>query len=93
MDTSVQKSQYEIQVKKMPLGVIEILSPKQHIADLLAKSNEYFDAGIQSYWLVLPDLKTIYVFSDKGEYEVFAKAGLLQDEKIGMKLDLGAIFK
>ncbi len=83
----------EVSVTEMPLGVIEILSPKQHIADLIIKSNDYFDAGVQSYWLVLPDLKTIYVYSDKNEYEVYAKTMLLKDEKLGIELDLGLVFK
>lgn len=83
----------EIRVSKMPLGVVEILSPKQHIADLIIKSNDYFDAGILSYWLILPDLKTVYVYSGKNEYEVYAKADLLIDAKLGIELDLGLLFK
>ncbi len=83
----------EIRVSQMPLGVIEILSPKQHIADLIIKSNDYFDAGILSYWLVLPDLKSIYVYSGKGEYEVYAKTNLLKDTQLGIELDLAELFK
>jgi Uma2 family endonuclease len=59
----------------MPLGVVEIMSPTQTITELIVKSHAFFDAGVQSYWLVIPSLKTIYVFSDKGEYEVYAKTG------------------
>lgn len=83
----------EVNVVNMPLGVVEILSPKQHISDLIIKSKDYFDAGIKSYWLVLPDLKTIYVFSDKNEYEVYAKNDKLIDNQLNIELDLGELFK
>ena len=83
----------EIRVSQLPLAVVEILSPKQTITDLIIKSNDYFEAGVQSYWLVLPDLKTIYVYSAKGEYEVYAKTDLLKDLKLGIELDLGEVFK
>lgn len=77
---------------EMPLCVVEILSPKQNIGDLIAKSYAYFDAGVLSYWLVIPELRTIYVFSAKGEYEVYAKADLLKDTKARIELDLEQVF-
>lgn len=83
----------EVSTKQLPLGVIEILSPKQHIGDLIIKSKEYFDAGIKSYWLVLPDLKTIYVFSAINEYEVYAKNVELIDNQLNIKLSLAELFK
>jgi hypothetical protein len=41
---------------------------------------------------VIPSLKTVYVFSDKGEYEVYAKTDLLIDNQLGIEIDLGKLF-
>lgn len=83
----------ELRVEEPPLGVIEILSPSQHLADLLQKSHLYFEAGIPSYWLVLPDLLTIYVFTAPNEYEVFVKTETLRDERLGIELSLAEVFR
>lgn len=83
----------EIKLNEVPFAAIEILSPKQILADLIAKSYDYFEAGVKSYWLVLPDLTSIYVFSEPGEYEVFAKKGMLHDAQLDIKLKLEDIFK
>lgn len=83
----------EVKVTEMPLAVVEILSPTQHLADLVAKSHLYFEAGVKSYWLVLPDLTTIYVFSGPNEYEAYVKKGTLKDTHLGIELDLEAIFR
>ena len=82
----------EIRVEQKPLAVIEILSPKQNLGDLLAKAHVYFENNIGSYWLVLPDLKSIYVFKSPQDYVVFLKKELLKDEVLGIELDLGKVF-
>ncbi|MFK7949661.1 MAG: Uma2 family endonuclease [Saprospiraceae bacterium] len=82
----------EIRVKQTPLAVIEILSPKQNLGDLLAKAHIYFENDIKSYWLILPDLKSIYVFKSPQDYVVFLKKELLKDDVLGIELDLGKIF-
>ena len=83
----------EVRLETPPLAAIEILSPTQNLADLIAKSYRYFEAGVKSYWLVLPDLTSIYVFSAPNEYEVFAKKGTLKDTQLNIELDLEAIFR
>lgn len=82
----------EVKVSEMPLAVVEILSPTQHLADLIAKSYLYFEAGVKSYWLVLPDLTTFYIFSAPNEYEAFVKKGILKDTKLDIELNLEDIF-
>lgn len=82
----------EINVTEIPVGVIEILSPKQSMADLIAKSYEYFTAGVKSYWLVLPDLKSIYVYHAPNEYEAYVKTGMLKDIRLNIELDIAKIF-
>lgn len=83
----------EVRMTEMPLCVIEILSPQQSMADLLTKRAEYFAAGVQSYWLVLPDLLSVYVFHSPEDYEVFAKQETLTDKILGIELALGEVFK
>ena len=83
----------DIKVSEIPEGVIEILSPKQSLADLIAKSYEYFKAGVKSYWLVLPDVKTIYVYSQSGVYEAYVKKGQLLDDNLNIKLNIEEVFK
>lgn len=83
----------EIRMAQTPLGLIEILSPKQDITELLTKCAEYFKNGVRSYWLVLPALRTIYVFSAANDYEVFAKTDRLSDDKLGVEVNLADIFK
>ena len=84
--------QDEIRMKEMPKGVIEILSPTQSLNDLTSKASEYFTAGVLSYWLVLPDLCSIYVFKAPNEYQVFIKDQTLSDPKLGLELPLSSIF-
>ena len=41
-------------MSQMPLTVIEIVSPAQSDAEIVAKFERYFNAGVQSCWLVMP---------------------------------------
>ena len=82
----------EVRLTDLPLGVVEILSPKQHISELSIKSKIYLDAGIKSYWLVVPDLKSIYVYNSAGEYEGFVNKGILKDRELDIELDLEKLF-
>jgi Uma2 family endonuclease len=82
----------EIRVKEVPLGVIEIVSPKQSTQDLVDKLDIYFGAGVQSCWIVIPTFKMINIFHAKHDYKTFM-AGELLDEKLGIKLNLEEVFK
>ncbi len=82
----------EVRVSKAPLGVIEILSVTQGIQGLIDKLDVYFEAGVQSCWIVLPTFRTIHVFHAKHDYKTFTE-GILHDEKLGIDVDLGVIFR
>lgn len=81
-----------IKMQEMPLGVIEILSPTQPIADLVQKAEQYFSAGIQSYWLVIPSTQSIYVYKNTLEYNVFSHKETLIDNQLSIELDLTQVF-
>jgi len=82
----------ETKVSQPPLTTIEILSSTQKISDLTAKSGEYFDFGVQSYWLVIPELRSIYVFNSPDKHTVFANEEILSDPTLGIELDLKRVF-
>ena len=67
-------------------------TPQQSITELMEKRGEYFNAGVQSYWLVLPDLMSVYVFYSLDDFEVFVKKDILIDKKLHIQLDLSEIF-
>ncbi|MCW5924226.1 MAG: Uma2 family endonuclease [Saprospiraceae bacterium] len=83
----------EIRMTEIPLGVVEILFAKQDLSELMVKRAEYFSAGVKSYWLALPDLKTIYVFYSPEDYNIYSGKDILKDKKLDIELDLGEIFK
>jgi Uma2 family endonuclease len=83
----------ELRLTEMPLGLIEILSPRQNIADLMVKRSEYFAAGVKSYWLVIPDLLTIYVFYSADDYDIFTRKETLRDRVLDIELSLADIFR
>lgn len=83
----------EVRMTEIPLGVVEILSAKQDLSELMVKRAEYFTAGVKSYWLALPDLKTIYVFYSPEDYDIYSGKDILKDKKLGIELELAEIFK
>lgn len=82
----------EVRVSEAPLGVIEILSVTQGIQELVDKLDVYFEAGVQSCWIVLPTFRTIHVFSGKHDYKTFTE-GTLHDEKLNVEIDVDVIFR
>lgn len=76
----------------MPLTVIEIVSPSQSDAEILTKFERYFNAGIQSCWLVMPSLQAIAVYSAIGKYQFFTDTTTLTDAATGIESTLSEIF-
>ncbi len=82
----------EKRISEMPLTVIEILSGTQGMENFDEKLPRYFEAGIQSVWLVQPFIKTIAVFLPNQEPQVFTK-GELRDPATNISINLDEIFK
>ena len=84
----------QINLATPPLTAIEILSPTQAIGELLAKAQRYFAAGVQSYWLVVPDLWAVAVFNtaDPKKYKYFYNGQNLTDPVTGADLPVGPLF-
>ncbi|MVM38720.1 Uma2 family endonuclease [Spirosoma sp. HMF3257] len=77
---------------QMPLTAIEIVSPSQSDAEILAKFERYFNAGVQSCWLVMPSFQAISVYSAFGKYRFFSENDTLTDALTGIELSLSDIF-
>jgi hypothetical protein len=49
--------------------------------------------GVKSYWLALPALRTVYVNYSPSEYEIYSGSDTMQDNNLGIELELSEIFK
>ncbi len=78
---------------KPPIIAIEILSPKQALTELTDKAyKQYFPAGVQAVWLIIPVLQVLHILLPDGSKRIFAD-GLLHDPVTGFELDLAYLFK
>lgn len=83
----------EVRMTEPPLCAVEILSELQSPYELMKKRSEYFLAGVKSYWMVLPGLRTVYVFRSPEDYDIFSHRDRLVDQVLDIELDLGEIFR
>ena len=82
-----------IVAQQLPLTTIEILSPSQALSELIGKANAYFQAGVKSCWVVLPEVSGIFVYSAPGKYTFFHDGETLSDPATGIKLPLAPLFE
>ncbi len=81
----------KIKVEDPPLLIVEILSPTQAVNEITDKFDVYFQAGVQSCWLVIPPTKTIVIFQDiqhPGSYST----GQFTDPTLGFDVSVEDIF-
>ncbi len=83
----------EVRMDELPLCAIEIISEMQPTSVLMKKRSEYFLAGIKSYWLVMPSMRSIYVFSNLEDFEIYTYKDRLIDKTLNIELDLSEIFR
>lgn len=81
-----------VRMTDMPLCAIEILSPRQFLESLTDKLKVYFPAGIQSCWLVIPNLRLVSVYSDIKTARTFT-SGEVIDDQLNIRLPLARIFR
>ena len=81
-------------MSKMPLLVIEVLSLKQTIDDIVTKFKAYFALGIKSCWLVIPANESVTVYSKPGDFVSFGtKEAEVVDEIMDIRLPIQKIFE
>lgn len=75
-----------------PILAIEILSPKQALTELTDKVyKQYFPAGVQVVWLVIPVLQVIHILLPDGS-KLLHSGGILKDPVTELELDLSRLF-
>lgn len=78
----------EIKVSEPPITVIEILSPTQSVDEIKDKIFDiYFPGGVQSAWLIIPTVRTVYIFTPDKKITTFTE-GTLKDAATGIELTL-----
>ncbi len=76
-----------------PITAIEIASPTQSVDGLIAKIRTlYFPSGVQSAWLVLPALRSIFLYLP-GQPAVIVATGTLQDPASKVEISLNSLFR
>jgi Uma2 family endonuclease len=81
----------EVRVTDPPVLAIEIASPTQGIQNLVQKARDLLANGVQSCWLVQPQLKTITVFTGEMESTTYSD-GTVTDPVTDISVTLDDVF-
>ncbi len=83
-----------LKMPEMPLLIIEVLSPKQIIDDILAKFKAYFALGVKSCWLIVPVNESITVYSAPNHFRTFGTdAEEVVDDIMDIHLPIQKLFR
>jgi Uma2 family endonuclease len=83
-----------LNISQMPDLVIEVLSPKQTINELLNKFKAYFALGVKSCWLAVPSMEAIKVYSPGNQYRTFSlESQEMIDEVMDIRLPIQKVFQ
>lgn len=91
-ETPVNWKQDEVKVSRVPLTVIEIMSPSQTVTELNDKAKLLFAVGVQSYWLVMTTFRTVTLLQPNTDELVFYN-DVLTDPTNGISIDLKKVFR
>ena len=80
-----------VKVTDIPLLIVEILSPTQGTQEILEKFAQYFQAGVQSCWLVIPVTQTVTVYSSMEYAKTFTEGDVI-DSVLNIQLSIRTIF-
>ncbi|HEC84761.1 MAG: hypothetical protein DRR08_20245 [Candidatus Parabeggiatoa sp. nov. 2] len=89
-----EKGRDILKMSQMPSLVIEILSPKQTISEIIAKFDAFFALGVKSCWLVVPATESITVYSAPNDFKTFGtEAPDIIDGRMDIHLPIDNIFE
>jgi Uma2 family endonuclease len=88
----MQRSEDIIRMTEMPLLAIEVLSPKQSTQDVIDKIKVYFENGIKSCWFINPTIHTVTVYKSFKDFTTYVENTELQDDSLGIKMNVSEIF-
>ena len=77
-----------------PELIVEVISPNDRWKDIQDKLREYFAIGVEQVWLIEPEDRTVFIYSELTEVSRLGEAATLQDEGVlsGFTLPLAALF-
>lgn len=75
-----------------PLLAVEIQSASQSTKDMVTKLEPYFYFGVQSCWIVVPDLQAILVYDTPFHYTFFHENDILKDTVLNIEIRLAEVF-
>jgi Uma2 family endonuclease len=90
-DLEIDFTQDETRVTEPPLVAVEIASPTQGMQDLINKIRFLLTHGVQSCWLVQPQLRTITVFTEGAEPRTYSD-GTVADPITDIVVELAEVF-
>jgi Uma2 family endonuclease len=83
-----------LKMTEMPLLAIEILLPSQGTKELKDRIRAYFDLGVKSCWLVIPDVQLISIYAKQGGFKNFDMRDTeVIDEVMDIHLPIQKVFK
>jgi Uma2 family endonuclease len=74
--TKELRTMHKTTVLLPPLLTVEILSPKQALADLFEKAEAFLRHGVAEAWVIVPEIKTITVFRPNEEPKTFLSGAI-----------------
>jgi len=82
----------ELHLNDPPEIVFEIVSPQQGTQELLAKFKAYFEAGVQSCWMINPLIQSVYIYSPPFQQQGFL-TDKIHDNTTHIELDIQDLFR
>ena len=79
----------------VPDLAIEVVSPTNSAAEVLARVGEYFHAGVQRVWVVYPSESFVYVYASPTEVQILQRGDELDGAPLlpGFRLPLTDLFE
>jgi Uma2 family endonuclease len=81
-------------IPAVPELAVEVISPREPLWDVRRRIGEYFAAGVQAVWVILPDAAEAHCYSAPTEVRILTRADDLTGEPVvpGFRLPLADLF-
>jgi len=90
-DLEIDFARDETRVMEPPLLAVEIASPTQGIQALVDKAQFLLAHGVESAWVVQPQLRTVTVFVPDAEPKTYSD-GVVTDPATDVEVEVASIF-
>jgi Uma2 family endonuclease len=81
-----------VSLSEPPILVVEILSPSQTVRMMMKKFTRYFANGVQSCWLVQPELESVTRVHPNAKPHM-VDTGILEDSVVGISIIVEEVFE